>query len=234
MKNLRKNFGSYCVIVFAFILVSCNETLPLREDLSNLVNIKVRSSYITTSHSSAAGSIRALVTVTNNTDETLDDIAAMTGTMEISWIAPKEEERIFNKTRTFTLSSNDIFYAKNFNRLTKRLMLNPGDSVVLFVDWNLKTNDSTYILYYFPSQNDPQCFVYNNTGGAGNRRISTGQNFLVKANVKLFDRLAVLYVQPFSLRQCFMFPHGGEANVGLGLLPCKDFIQFDPCSAIGQ
>ncbi len=234
MKDLNNNFVSYYIVAFAFIAVSCNETLPLRDDMSSLVTVKVRSAYSTKSHSSAAGTIRALVTVINNTDETLDDIAAMTGTMEITWIPPKEEERIFNRTRTFKLSSNDIFYAKNFNRQTKRLTLDPGDSVVVFVDWNLKTDDSTYILYYFPSQNDPQCFVFNNSGGAGNRRISTGQNFLVKTNVKLFDRLAVLYIQPFRLRQCFMFPHSGEANVGLGLLPCKDFIQFDPCSAIGQ
>ncbi len=228
-----KKIGFLVTTLCSIVAFACNETLPLREDLSNLVTIKVRSLYYTTSHSILTGAIRTLITVTNNTDETLDDVAAMTGTVEITWTPRKEEEGLFNHTRTLKLTSNDIFFAKNFNRTTKRLTLDPGDSVVMYIDWNLKTNDSTYILDYCSAQFDNQCFVsLLGVGGRVPRRISLRQNFLVKADIKLFDRLAVLYIQNVRLSHCFMFQHGGELNKALGLPDCVDFIKFDPCSAV--
>ncbi len=232
MRIFMKRIIPLIIVVCSITFISCNETLPLREDIASFVTVKVRSGYRTTSHSNKTGTMLTFVTVTNNTDETIEDIAAVTGTVEITWIPPKEEERLFDRTRTFKLSPNNVFYAKNFDRLTSRLTMAPADSVVFYVDWNLKTNDSTYILNYFAWMPDNQCFV--NYPFSVPRRISTKQTFLIKANVKIFDRLAVLYTQQVTAKQCFMLPHAGEANSLLELPPCTDFIQFDPCSAIGQ
>ena len=228
-----KKIGFLVITMCSIVAFACNETLPLREDISSLVTINARSFANIKSHSNETGTIRLLVTITNNTDETLDDIAAMTGTVEITWTPRKEEEGLFNHTRTLKLTSNDVFSAKNFNRTTKRLTLDPGDSVVMYIDWDLKTNDSTYILDHCSAQFDNQCFVsLLGVGGRVPRRISLRQNFLVKANIKLFDRLAVLYIQNVRMSHCFMFQHGGELNKALGLPDCVDFTKFNPCSAI--
>ena len=116
------------------MIASCNETLPMREDLSNTVTINVRSLYYTTSHSSNTGSLLILTTLINNSDETLSEIAALTGTMEITWVPRIEEEGVFNRTRTMKINPENIFYAKNYNVFTKRLTIDQGDSIVLFVD----------------------------------------------------------------------------------------------------
>lgn len=233
MQKQIKIFNWVIFAVFSVFCTSCNENIPLREDLSNLITVKVTSTYFTKSRSNFIGSIRTFIIVTNNTDETIDDIATMAGSMEIVWEPPKEEERRFNRTRSFKLGTNNIFYAKNFNLQTKRLTLGPQDSVVLFVDWNLKTNDSTFIPNYFNYVNDPKCFVSQPSIPYGvPRRISTRQKFMVKADVKMFDRLSVLYIQQINLSHCFMFPHNGEVNELLHLPPCADFTITDPCTVI--
>lgn len=232
--TFKKNIIAWMVIsTLSLLNIFCNENIPLREDLSKLITVRVSSTYFTTSRSSAIGKLRTFIIVTNKTDETIDDVATMAGSMEIVWEPPKEEERRFNRTRSFKLGTANIFYAKNFNNITKRLTMGPQDSVILFVDWNLKTNDSTFIPNYFNYVNDPKCFVSQPSIPYGvPRRISTRQNFMVKADVKMFDRLSVLYVQQVTLRHCFMFPHNGEVNELLHLPPCADFTITDPCTVI--
>jgi hypothetical protein len=217
------------------LLIACNESLPVREDTTDLVTTKIRSLYQTTSHSSEAGKIRLFVTMVNKTDETLDDISKISGTMEITWQLPKDLVPLFDITRTIQFGPNDVFYAKRFNQQTRRLTLDPNDSIVISVVWNLKSNDSTYLLNYFPWLQDLQCYVVlDQSSSPVPRRISIPQYFSVKANVKLFDKLSILYVQPFTIKHCIMHGHRGEANAGMSLPPCTDFIQFDPCSAIGR
>ncbi len=223
----------FSILVFwLFGLTACNESLPLREEVSDLVTIQARSMYFTTSHSNYPGQIRIFITVINHSDETLDDISPMSGSLEIRWNPPKDEEGQFRMTKTLKLTSNNIFHAK-YNRFTKRLTVDPGDSVVLSVDWDLVTDDGTDLFEHFAWKYDTKCLVYVEYLGdfvKVNRKISVSQNFLVKANIKLFDRLAVLYVQDIMVSQCFMFGHVGEVAKGA----CSDFIQFDPCSVIGQ
>lgn len=235
MKSNQDNIVRIIMVLWSVIFSSCNESLPLREDVSDLVTISIRSLYYTTSRSNLPGKIRTLVTVTNNTDETLDDISPMSGTLEIRWSPPKEEERQIKMSKTFKLSAANIFHA-TYNKFTKRLTIDPGDSVVLSVDWNLKTDDGTDLFNYFQWKTDTKCLVYYEVSHGvyvvSNRRISDRQNFLVNANIKLFDRLAILHIQNINVSQCFMAGHAGEGK--LSVPPCADFIQFDPCSVINH
>ena len=236
MKNRMRILLMFIIGICSLFILSCNESLPAREDLSSLVTIKARSTYNTVSRSNNAGTLRLLITAFNKTDETLDDIAALTGTVEVTWVRPKEDEGLMNRTRTFKLTPNDIFYAKNFNTQTHRLTLAPGDSVVLSVVWDMMTDNGDYLLNYFPTRRDSLCMVFFlNSTSYGPRKITQRQYFSVRANVKIFDRLAVLYSQEIQVGHCFMLLHGGEddINKGLHMPPCADFTQFDPCSVIG-
>jgi len=213
-------------------LLACNENLPIREDIDHLVKAYIQSFYETTSHSRHAGGIRLYVTIVNKTDETLDDIAQLTGAIEITWLVPNDMRPRGDITRTIRVNSDDIFHAKKFDRLSKRLTLDADDSLIVSVVWNLKSNDSTYLLPYFPWGIDTGCYVHMNPyPGPIPRRITLPQPFLVKAHIKIFDRLAMIYVQPVSIKHCVMVGHQGEA-VSSGYPKCTDFIQFDPCSVI--
>ena len=211
----------------------CRENLPVKEDISRQVTVYVRSQYETVSHSRFAGSVRLYVTVVNRTEETLDDIAPISGRFEIKWQVPKDDAPRFDITRTILISPGNIFYAKQFNTQTKRLTIDPNDSVVLSVVWDLKTNDNTYLLPFFPWEEDrTECHVMLGSSTVL-RRITTPQWFTLKANVKIFDRLSVLYAAPMSIRHCIMLPHNGEVTAP-PYKPCTDLIHFDPCVVIGQ
>lgn len=217
------------------VTAGCRENLPVKEDISDQVTVYVRSQYETVSHSRFAGSVRLYVTVVNRTEETLDDIAPISGRFEVEWQVPKDNAPRFDITRTMLISPGNIFYAKQFNAQTKRLAIDPNDSVVLSVVWNLKTNDSTYLLPFFPWEEDrTECHV-NIGSSTVLRRITTPQWFTLKANVKIFDRLSVLYAAPMSIRHCIMLPHNGEVQEPAPpYKKCTDLIQFDPCVVIGQ
>ncbi len=237
--NIVEKNRCYFFIICSIFLFSCNEQFPLREEVSDIVTIKIWSLYYTKSHSPYPGQIRTYISVMNNTDETLDDISPLIGSVEINWTPRQEEGRQFRTSKTLKLSAENIFHG-TYNKFTKRLTLDPGDSLVLSVDWDLVTDDGTDLFKYFHWNSDLKCRVYYaediNVSPkkliVGYRSISDQQNFMVKANIKLFDRLAMLYIQNIKISECFMYGHEGEGD--LNQSPCTDFTQFDPCSVIGQ
>lgn len=220
----------------AFSAVGCRENLPLKEDISDFVTVQLRSQYETVSHSRFAGSVRLFVTVVNKTEETLDDVALISGRFQVDWQVSKDNAPSFDITRTLPISSESILYAKNFNRLTKRLVIDPNDSIVLSVVWDLKTNDSTYLLPLFPwTEDQTDCHVNMPLEMSPVlRRITTPQRFTVSANVKLFDRLSLISAAPMSIRHCIMVPHNGEVTEPAPpYKKCTDLTHFDPCALIG-
>ncbi|MBP6671883.1 MAG: hypothetical protein KA247_01980 [Bacteroidetes bacterium] len=225
------------IFIVLTVMTGCRENLPVKEDISDQITVKLRSQYETVSHSRFAGSVRLYVTVVNRTEETLDDIAPISGRFEVKWQVPKDNAPLFDLTRTILISPGNIFYAKHFNGLTKRLSIDPNDSIVLSVVWDLRTNDSTYLLPLFPwTVDQTECHVRMPLETSTVlRRITTPQWFTVKANVKIFDRLSVLYAAPMSIRHCIMIPHNGEVQEpSPPYKKCTDLTLFDPCAVIGQ
>lgn len=232
--GLRK---PYHLIVFVVMLTACNESLPVREDIANLVTVELSSQYYVVPNSNvsgAAGQLQFFVTIKNNTDDVLEDVARLEGTMEITWIPRKGEEKNFTTQRTVPLSRSSIFRAKNYDPVTRRLAIAPMDSVVLHYVWNLKTDDSTYILMYLQAYNDPTCMVNRVGGFPWNRRLTNRQTFNVAASIKVFDRLAVMTARELTVSYCIKGADMGEANGQLGLPPCADLSKVSPCSLIGE
>ena len=219
------------------MLSACNESLPVREDIASLVTIGLSSRYYVVPNSDvsgAAGQIQFFVSVKNNTDDVLEDIARLEGTMEITWVPRKGEEKNFTLERTVQLTRSNIFRAKNYDPVTRRLAIVPSDSIVLHYIWDLKTNDSTYILRYLQAYDDPTCLVNRVGGFPWNRRLTNRQSFNVTASIKIFDRLAVLAAREIDVSYCIKGADLGEANGQLGLPPCADLSKVSPCSLIGE
>ncbi|MBP6671882.1 MAG: hypothetical protein KA247_01975 [Bacteroidetes bacterium] len=224
-------------ILFLAILTACNESLPVREDIANMVTIELSSQYYVVPNSDvsgAAGQLQFFVTIKNNTDDVLEDVARLEGTMEITWIPRKGEEKNFTMQRTVPLTRSNIFRAKSYDPVTRRLAIAPLDSVVLNYVWNLKTDDSTYILMYLQAHNDPTCMVNRVGGFPWNRRLTNRQTFTVAASIKIFDRLAVMTARELTVSYCIKGADLGEANGQLGLPPCADLSKVSPCSLIGE
>ncbi|MFZ4620451.1 MAG: hypothetical protein ACOYNS_07825 [Bacteroidota bacterium] len=205
--------------------------------MMDLVSMNIQSKYYVVPGSELygyAGQLQFFVTMKNNTDETLEDIARLDGTMSITWVPRPGEGGNFTFVRTVPMTRSNIFYAKSYNPVTRKLILAPNDSVVLSFIWNLKTDDSTNLFLHMNEVTEPSCIVYRDGSPPGNRRFTSRQRFTVAAGVKIFDRLVFLNAQPITVSYCIKERDRGEANKNMGLPPCADLNKFDPCSLTGQ
>lgn len=223
----------WIVAVFIpLLIVGCRESLPLREDPSGHVAVQIRSQYETSSHSPSAGKIRLFVTIVNHTDETLQGLSDLDGRFTVTWLPPVIDSISFSVTRTIAISRNDIFYSRSFDARTGALTVSPEDSVVLSVVWDLKMNDSTYLLEHLPWKEDLGCLVaLPGLAGYHPRHITDPQWFRLSATIRPFRVLAVMNAAPVTVRHCLMGKHDGELYT-TERPPCADLTKFDPCSLI--
>lgn len=215
------------IMLCALVFLSCNEELPVREDINNMITTTVTSSFI---RESSQNNLRFYVTVKNNTDETIEERTAFGGTVEVRWMpAPDVESPGVDTKRTLMIGSGstNIFRAPGYNQSTAILTLKPNDSIVFYVTWNMRSNDSSYLPRFWTAQPDYQC----NTD-LGLRRITLRQKFLVTASIKMFDKLAVLYSSPTVVSNCFVAPYLRETNPSTN--PCTNINIVDPCVIVGE
>ncbi len=221
-------------VVFMFsglMLASCDESLPARKNIDHLFTSTITSSFY---RENGTNYIRLLYTVKNYSDETIQENAVLNGSMEVTWIPsrPEESPTGINMTRSFLFSKDHIFTSKGYDRTTGKLLMEPGDSIVFFVQWNLKTNDSTFLPSYWGTVNDNQCSVLYANGFTGSRRITLRQRFSISGQVKLFDKLAILFSPPSMVEQCYVAPFVQEVNPPTS--PCVNVNIINPCTIIGQ
>ena len=221
------------VVLFFFAGGGCSETLPPRENLSDQITARLSSKYYVVPNSTVsgdAGMLQFFITLKNELDETLEDVARFNGTMDVTWLPPKDNAPHITLTRSFTLTSDNIIRSTPYDPVTRRLTLPPGDSITLRVVRNMKTNDSSYLLMYMNTASDSSCMVYHQ-GGVWNRRITGRQRFLVTASVRMFDRLAVLRPVSVTVSHCLKGLDRGEVHRNW---PCADLDKVDPCVLVGE
>ncbi|MFA5833480.1 MAG: hypothetical protein WDA22_08385 [Bacteroidota bacterium] len=173
--------------------------------------------------------LRFYLTVKNNLDETLDGVNAIKGTIQVQWIPKANDDGNFSKIKTFTIGQSDIFRGLSLlNTLNGKLRIPPNDSIVFYVNWDLKTDDGTFLTNRMPSFVDNQCNIIQMNGYPGKRRISGREKFLFSANIRLYDQLSVLYMQPVTTTQCIVGPYSWIDP------SCRDLNLVNPCSVIGK
>jgi hypothetical protein len=209
----------------------CNESLPVREDQTRLFTARVSSAF---HRENAQNYIRIFVSIVNRTDEVIEERESISGTVQIEWVpAADVGVPMAERKRTLTLSRGNIFRApQGYDQNSGKLMIRPNDSIVFFANWNLRSNDSTYLPKFWASFTDGQCGVIYENNEAGRRIITKRQRFLVSASVKLFEKLAVLYTTETNLSSCYVGAYKFETNPPQS--PCVNINVFDPCSIVGE
>lgn len=218
-------FGSMLSIMF---FASCNESLPVREDLTRLFSTTVSSGFFRTN---GVNYLRFFVTVKNTSDETIQERASIHGTMDVAWL-PSTAGQTGGRDvkRTFTINSTNIFRSSGYNASTGMLLLPSNDSIVFVVYWNMRSNDSTFLPHLWSFALDNQCDVRYANNVVRNRKVYLRQQFQMSASVKLFDRLAFLYSAPTTVSECYVVEYVSEANPSQN--PCTNINIVNPCDLI--
>ena len=222
MKN--KTIFIYLNITLSlFFLWGCAESLPPRSDPANLFTVSITTEYNIVNN---FGWLDVFVTLKSNYDETLQDVALLDGTLMIDWTQDPALRGNIVPRRTAHFEPAQIVSAKKYDSFTRMLTIDPGDSIRLRYRWNFKTDDSTDLYKQFKYQPDKSCLI----GGGGEsapqyRRFSANQPFQISAQVKIFDRSAMVYSAPFSVVTCAVLP---KTNSGA----CKAIDPDNPCSAL--
>jgi len=201
------------VLLFPLLFMACDEELPPVNNPQDLFSgtATVQYRYDPTVRPTTS-SIDIYIVIKNYYDETLDDFAALNGSIRIEWLAPSEERGSIVPVRTDQLTTGNLFAAKGYNYLNNRLSIDPGDSIVLRYRWNLKTDDSTSLIKQVKYTYDRDCLVSVCGGDAGYRGISGRQPFRVNANITVFQRSGTVAMKTKEFSVCWIQPHCGELS----------------------
>jgi hypothetical protein len=202
------------VILPSLFFTSCDETLPDRNDPTNLLTARMSWHY---SYSLRENAYSILVIVRNNSDETIQAQAAIAGTIRIEWLIPLEVTGDIVKTRTDKLDGRNINGARQYDAFTGMITLASGDSITLYYSWNLKMDDSTW-LPYNPAFNEARkrddYKHYGNYCYAGPyvRFFFARQAYRVQASIRIFNQTAILYPADMTISSCYIYPFAGSAS----------------------
>jgi len=173
------------IVVFS---MSCDESLPPRQDPANLFAVQIQQSYL---YDANNNSLLINLFVYNNFDETLSDRMSLTGTIAVT------SNRDSSVHKTFQLSAQNLIHG-TYDPSKGTLTINPGDFAELQVIWDF-TDDSGNSLgsYFFEYHVDPNCREH---------LISTKELFTISGKTRLYANLGYAQSQlSFQIQQYDMF-----------------------------
>jgi hypothetical protein len=189
---MRVSFIHVLLFIVIFLL-SCDESLPPRQNPTDLFSAQVQAYY---NYTSTANNVVINLQAVNNFDETLYDLAGVGGSVVIT----SARDSSVHKTIPLTLAN---LIRGNYNPVKGTLTIDPGDTVVVQVVWDF-TDDSGNDL----TNND--FFHYDIDVTCMQRVVSRPENFSVVAKSKLYAKLGYAQSQTsFVIRQYdkFVGPH---------------------------
>ncbi len=166
------------VMAGAFTLLGpCDEPLPPYSEPELILEGAMRTQYIC---AWASGNrMVAYLDVTNVYDETLDDTVRLEGTIAFRSV------RMPDIKRTFAIGPDEISSGTGYNPITRRLTLDPGETLVFSVSWDLSYDDtgvdrrSELFTFY----DDPLC-------NDRERCIAVREEFIISGEVVVFGQRA--------------------------------------------
>ncbi len=173
--------------------ISCQESLPPRNDPSTLVVGVVRGSYV---YQPLENDVHFTIGLVNIFDETLQDTADLHGALLLTLL------RKPSVTRVLSVSADSLLpYQSGYNPITHVLTLNPGDTVWMRARWDMKDDRGRdLVAEEFHLLPDPTC---------PGRGISYEEDFLVAGYVQVFFHHAQVRLTPAYLRLCYVYPWVG-------------------------
>ncbi len=214
------------IVLSTLLFFGCDEELPPQNNPTELFTSKTSIEYKYNSESRPTQSAMDIYIVYKNFyDESLDDFASMKGIISIEWIASPEERGDIDTKRTDVLTLDNLFYASKYDFSSNKIIIDAGDSIILRYRWNLKTDDSSNIMFHAKFSADRDCYVAYQDG-VGPRGVSTKQQFRISARFSIFQRGGTIITSPDQFSSCWIAPHYGE------LSPCNQPNPLNPCSVI--
>jgi hypothetical protein len=181
--------------IFCFLLVfsfSCDESLPPRQDPSNLFRVYLQQFYIYTQFEN---DVTVNLVAINDFDETLSERVGIDGSIVIT------SDRDSSVHKTFQLSLTNLIHG-NYNPVKGVLTIDPGDSVILQVKWDFTDDSGGSLMSDF--------FRYSVDRTCQQRDVAEQEGFRIVGKTKLYSRLGYAQSQlPFMITQYdrFIGPH---------------------------
>ncbi|MGH2569551.1 MAG: hypothetical protein ACRDGA_14530, partial [Bacteroidota bacterium] len=112
----------HCILIFLVLQIACDEALPPYDVPEKVFEGSVFAGYQILTPGD--NSLKVFVSIKNLFDETLQDRAVLSGSLEI---ASLRDPRV---KKTFSLNTANLLYARSYNSVSRFLTLDTGDSVV--------------------------------------------------------------------------------------------------------
>lgn|GEM_PF-5281923 len=212
----------------------CNEELPPQNNPANLFTSIIRPRYnmvpgVIEIQKQSINYLDVYFVFINKYEETLQSKINIHGTVAIQWVTNAEDRGNINTFRTDVIDINDIVFARQFDFSSSRLTIDHGDSIIIRYRWDLRTDDSTFLMQQFKYNLDRDCYVFINTyRDRGFRQISAKQQFSISAKISLFENGAAIIVPESIFTICFQSLNYGNVD------QCQLINPDEPCNIIGQ
>ncbi len=186
------------IIIIVFLLSSCNESLPPRDEPNEFLAATCQADFSKNDGTNSV--LYILISVKNAYTETFSQNADVAGTVVIEW---KDHPQ---QLRHAPISINDLtFYGpwggrintqSTYSPFTNTITIPPGDSISLLYVWNY-FNDAGHDLkrsfHYAPDPYD------------GTRLISDRETFVISASVRLFKSTPLSYSPPILYSEVHLY-----------------------------
>ena len=182
--NLSSLVPKSLTVAMVGLSLSCKEPLPAYRDPAQVFSGSARPAYL---FSKTQNHLGVQLVVVNDYDETFEGRSLFEGSIEIA-LSRKPDLK-----KTFFLSSSNLIQGK-YNPGSRILSFDPRDSIRVGVTWDfiddrevdLRTQEFVY-------RSDPMCSL---------RRISQEETFIIKGNLKLYDRTDEIKFGPVTMTLC--------------------------------
>lgn len=174
------------------LMSSCDESLPTRQDPSNLFAAQVHPYY---NYTPFANNVVIDLIAVNNFDETLSNRAGVDGSLVITSL------RDTSVHKTIELSLSNLIRGK-YDPVKGILTIDPGDTVVLEAVWDFTEDAGASLTQDF--------FHYNIDPACRQREMADPESFAVSARSKLYANLGYAHAQgllTFQQYDVFVGPH---------------------------
>ncbi len=180
--HFTKNFLSMLLILAALGItgISCSESLPPYRSPEDIFEGKIWGKYVLTQNENC---IKVYAAVRNLYDETVQSTAVLQGRIEIIW------SKDMNIRKTVIINASNLVYARNYNRTTGVLTLDPGDSLCLEYSWDLVADNGVNLI-----SSSSEFFIYlPDTTCKSGRMIAREQTFMLRGELTVFSQVASVW-----------------------------------------
>lgn len=184
----------------------CNESLPPYADPRQVFEGSIEGGYVLTM---SDNSVKIYLMATNRFDETFEGRATLRGEIQISHATNP------SITKTFSISSANLFTTSNYNSSTEVLRVDPGETVKFGVSWNLVDDGGLNLR--------TALFRYWKDLDCTSRCIAEEERFVMTGYVDVFDKTERVFAGPSTFSLC-------HVNVYVEPRFCPPIDFATPCS----